>query len=359
MDTLSSIIEDFRLGHGLLFDQYGVRPAHKCALQVNWSIKESPKTRPFVQLVNIHKIQDTYIYANSLALDKEGSLFSPPKPISCFKENNPLYDETPDRAVIFRINKELWNFNLTREDLKPTDEFVEAIEKAIKHDQPQRALNNVFSEYGYWMNRKIKVGNRLQRFTQFQTSTLKNEDDYKDVELFQTEWIGVESLDCENGLYDGIYAEWSKRIHPFKSNYLRSVDSSLIKVEKIGEWLEKNQRESSQWTIIERASFLPTYKLLDESLIAKIEMLFSDKMEILITGESLIDCHCADLCQVKFIQPLLSDEYTVDGEVYCKGERINVAVTQYFASIYGFSLEIEWHKFPERIEDIRVKWKMS
>ncbi|CAG8573766.1 2581_t:CDS:2, partial [Paraglomus occultum] len=354
-----TLIKDFRLCHGLLFDQSGVRLAHKRAVQANWSIEESPKTRPSVQLTNIHRTRDTFVYANNLALDKERTLFNPPKPFSRFKENNPLYDETPDNAVIFRIDKELWNINLTREDIKPTDEFVEAIKKAIEHNTPLRALDDVFSEYGYWMNCKVKVGCRLERFIQFQTSALGNEYDHEDVELFQTEWIGDESLDRENGAYKEICAEWSKRIHPLRSSYLLSADSSLIRIEKIGEWLEYSPTTASQWSVIERADFVPTYKLLDESLIAKVERLFSDETEVLMTGESPIDCQCADICQVKFFKPLLSDAYKVDGDVYNSGKRCDVAVTLYFASIYGFSLEIEWDEFPKEVEVMYVKWKLT
>ncbi|CAG8613378.1 9137_t:CDS:1, partial [Paraglomus occultum] len=94
----NNIIENFKLGHGLLFDQSGLRFARKSAVQVNCSIEESPKTKPSVQLINIHKIRDTYIYANNLTLDKDDPLFNPPKPFSHFKENNPFYDETPDKT---------------------------------------------------------------------------------------------------------------------------------------------------------------------------------------------------------------------------------------------------------------------
>jgi len=98
--------------------------------------------------------------------------------------------------------------------------------------------------------------------------------------------------------------------------------------------------------VLERAGFVPTYKLLGASLINKIEMLFSDNTEKLMIGVSPLDCQCADLCQVKFSQPLLSDAYKVSGKVYRNGEKCDVAVMLYFASIYGFSLEIEWHNFP-------------
>src|SRR6185312_3648328 len=185
----NNIIEDFRLCHGLLFDQIGVsvRLASKCAVQANWSIEESQKARPSVQLIKTHRIQDTIIYENNLALDKEGTLFNPPKALERFKENNPLYEKTPDKAIIFRIDKELWNINFTRDDIKPTDEFVEAIKKAIEHKTPRRALDDVFSEYGYWLNCKFKVGSRLERFIQFEP---KQDHHPKDVELRQTEWIG-------------------------------------------------------------------------------------------------------------------------------------------------------------------------
>jgi len=191
---MANIVEDFRLYRGLLFDRSGVRFAHKCAIQANWSIEESPKTRPSVQLINTHRIQDTFICANNLALDKEGILFNPPKPFSRFKENNPLYERTLDKAVIFRIDKELWNINLAREDVQPTDEFVEAIKQAIEHNPMHRKLDDVFSEYGYWLNCKIKVGCRLQRFSQFYPFEPGQDHHPKDVELRQTEWMGGEGL---------------------------------------------------------------------------------------------------------------------------------------------------------------------
>ena len=195
---MANIVEDFRLCHGLLFDQDGVRLAYKCAVRANWSIEESPKTRPSVRLINTHRIQDTFIYANNLTLDKDAILFNPPKAFSRYKENNPLYERTLDKAVIFRIDKELWNINLAREDVKPTDEFVEAIKKAIDDNTPHRELDGVFSEYGYWLNCKIKMGSRLQRFSQFYPFEPGQDHYPKDVELRQTEWIDGEGLDKFN-----------------------------------------------------------------------------------------------------------------------------------------------------------------
>ncbi|CAG8509285.1 3514_t:CDS:2 [Paraglomus occultum] len=346
------IIEDFGLllCHGLLFDQRGLRLANKCAIQANLSIEVSSKTEPSVQLISTHRVRDTYMYANNLTLVEDDPFFNLSEPFSHFKENNPLYDVTADRAVIFRIDKELWNINLKRKDVKPTDEFVEAIKQAIEHNATHAKLDAVFSEYGYWMNCKITVGSRLQRFSQFCSEI--GQDDYpKGVELHQTEWIDY--------LDDEILNKWSKRIHPLESDYLFSADDSLIKVEEISEWIKYSPRTPRQWSIIERADFVPTYKFLNESLIAKVEMLFSDETEILMTGESPVDPRCADLCQVNFSQPLLSDVYKIDVEVYRNGERCNVAVTLYFASIYGFSLEIEWDEFLKEVEGIYIKWKLS
>ena len=75
-------------------------------------------------------------------------------------------------------------------------------------------------------------------------------------------------------------------------------------------------------------------------------MLFSDTTDVLMTGKSPIDCQCADLCQFNFPQPLLSNAYTVKGNVYSNGERCDVAVKLYYASTCGFSLEIFWNEFP-------------
>ncbi|CAG8597553.1 6070_t:CDS:2, partial [Paraglomus occultum] len=355
MAAPNNIIEDFRLCHGFLFDKNSLRLAHKCVVQANsWSGEKSLKKRPSVQLINTHRIQDTYIYRNNLTLDNEGTLFNPPKPFSRYKENNPLYDKTPDEAVIFRLDKELWNINL--KDVKPTDEFVAAIKQAIEHNPTHTKLDDVFSEYGYWLNCKIKVGCRLQRFSQFYPFEPGQDHHPKgvDVESYQTEWI-----DGGNILYDEIRDEWSKKIHPFESDYLLSADNSVIEIGEISEWLEYSPRTSSQWSIIERADFVPTYKLLDEALIAKVEMLFSDKIEVLMTGESPIDYQCTDLCQVNFEQPLLSNAYTVKGKVYNNGKRCDVAVRLYYASTYGFSFEITWNESPEEAEGIYVKWKLS
>ena len=75
-------------------------------------------------------------------------------------------------------------------------------------------------------------------------------------------------------------------------------------------------------------------------------MLFSDETEVLMIGESVINFQCADIYQVKFSQPLLSKAYMVNGEVYKNGKMCDVAVKLYYASTYGFSLEITWNEIP-------------
>jgi len=184
-------IERYKLCHGLWFDRSGLRLAKKCAVRADsWSIEQSPETIPSVQLINTRTMRDAFIYEENLVLDKEDTLFNPPQSFSRCRKEGPLYDETPVKSVIFRLDKELWNINLTRDDIKPTDEFIEAIKKAIEHNTPDIALNNVFTEYGYWMNCKVKVGCRLQSFI----TTDSEEGDPKDVELYQTKWIRSEEL---------------------------------------------------------------------------------------------------------------------------------------------------------------------
>jgi hypothetical protein len=253
---MSEMIKDFRLCHGLLFRRDGIRLARKCAVDAKFSIEESPNTKPFVQLVNTHSVRDTFIYANNLEVDKKKLLLTSSEAFSRFEKDSPLYNENPDEAVIFRIDKELWNIHVMHENVKPTDEFVGAITKAIECDTARRALEElegVFAEYGYWWNCKIKIGCRLQHFTQlldFEQSEIKV------AEVKSAEWlceddtlgkcltddgmlkdifasINVRILltqDNVNDLYDELRKEWSERIRLFEANYLLAADNSVIKI---------------------------------------------------------------------------------------------------------------------------------
>ena len=52
------------------------------------------------------------------------------------------------------------------------DKFFEAVKKMIEHNTSHRVLDGIFSEYRYWINCKVKMSCKLERFTQFHASEL-------------------------------------------------------------------------------------------------------------------------------------------------------------------------------------------
>src|SRR5580765_2526396 len=125
--NISRAIDNLKLFHGLLIDNDGVHHASKCVAEIKGSllIEESQVTTPSVKLINTYKIQDTFKFVHNLKADDESYLINPPKAFVPLKEDNPLFDKRLEKAVIFRIDKELRSFSYT--NVEPTDKFVSAV----------------------------------------------------------------------------------------------------------------------------------------------------------------------------------------------------------------------------------------
>ena len=162
-EDLLKVLSKVQAYHALLIDENGVHPAPKCAVSLRGRIASSlSKSRPKVNLIHSCRASDTFLYEHHIKPASD-LLCEPLGLFAHSNKHNPYFSPRPDSTIIFQVVSGQYIVNF--EDYQPTQEFVDAISKAIDSSTPYKALDDVFAEYGYWWNRRIQLGGKLQRVT--------------------------------------------------------------------------------------------------------------------------------------------------------------------------------------------------
>ncbi|CAG8549320.1 9089_t:CDS:2, partial [Paraglomus occultum] len=269
-------------------------------------------------------------------------------------KHNPCFNPRPDSTVIFQVVTRQCTMDF--EEYEPTKDFVDAINRAIDSGTPYKALDDVFAEYGYWWNRQIQLGGKLQRATKL-TMDPNPAADNKIIS------------DCDNDLtFDTIYRKWSDLIQPSQSDHLVSGNGDVVRIEAIPKWQQLIQIDKNQWTIIDPSDFIPIYELLDKPLKMRLASLYPTMrnpvsgnyipdIRILFTGKSIIDPWSKDICRVKFPTPFNNTSYYVYGALYEKDKRRDdVKISLYSTNTYEMAFEIDWTEYPASTTDLYIQW---
>jgi len=162
-EDLLNILSRVQAYHGLIIGEDGAQPAPKRAVALRGRVSSDFSRRePIVYLIHSRRASDTFLYENHIK-PADDLLCEPLGLFINSNKQNPYFNPRPDNTVIFQVfaGQCIMHF----EDYEPTKEFVEAITKAIDSGTPYKALDDVFAEYGYWWNRRIRLGGKLQRAT--------------------------------------------------------------------------------------------------------------------------------------------------------------------------------------------------
>ncbi|CAG8581952.1 9805_t:CDS:2 [Paraglomus brasilianum] len=353
-EDLLKILSRVQAYHGLIIGEDGAQPAPKRAVALRGRVSSDFSRRePIVYLIHSRRASDTFLYENHIK-PADDLLCEPLGLFINSNKQNPYFNPRPDNTIIFQVfaGQCIMHF----EDYEPTKEFVEAITKAIDSGTPYKALDDVFAEYGYWWNRRIRLGGKLQRATKL----TMNPNPAADNQIIS---------DYDNDYtFDSIYQKWSDIIQPAKSDHLVSGNGDVIRIESIPNWQQLVQVDQHQWTIIDRSDFIPTYELLDNSLRMRLASLYPTirnlvtgtyvpDIRILLTGKSIIDPWSKDICRVKFPAPFNNTSYHVYGALYEKEKRRDdVEIRLSSANTCEIAFEIDWTEYPVSTIDIHIQW---
>ncbi|RIB28081.1 hypothetical protein C2G38_2028815 [Gigaspora rosea] len=141
--------------------------------------------------------------------------------ISANPTENPLTNETPVNDVCLKIQCSQLELIIEKEMIKPSEEMVVEVKKALKHYNPYNELMSVFEIYGKFLPKKVILGHKIYRVTCLITDKSQLDLNIKE---------GERSANCMTEEYYDILNQWEKCVdlYGFDSSYFVSVDDKII-----------------------------------------------------------------------------------------------------------------------------------
>ncbi|UZO15506.1 uncharacterized protein OCT59_006926 [Rhizophagus irregularis] len=206
-------------------------------------------------------------------------------------------------------------------DIIPSEEFKQAIEKALESMKPFICLQNVFDEFGHFFPLNIVLGKSLKNILRIPMS-------YNSEEIY----LGTESL--------------SSHLDKLNVSYLLTEKGDVIKTNDLSNWI---QNTNNRLEVIEFDNIISLHCILEMEQKKKIDVILNKKnnLKIIITGiDELKDLDINNTEHYKRIniEPSLEDEdYEVFGSVISKDNlRLeDFLVTFGLYDINGFSTMIK------------------
>ena len=148
-------------------------------------------------------------------------------------------------------------------DIKPSDEFSQAIEEALEDMKPFTHLQNVFDEFGYFVPLNIVLGKSLKNILPSSSLSDTTTDDIpEDFETFEPLKSHLDKLNI---------------------SHLLTQKGDIIKKEEISSWI---QNADDDLEIIEVEKMILLYEILEKEQQNKINNIMNtqDDFKIIMTG---------------------------------------------------------------------------
>ncbi|CAB4485400.1 unnamed protein product [Rhizophagus irregularis] len=207
--------------------------------------------------------------------------------------DDPSYDD----FAHFLVKCEQYKILLNRDNIKPSEKFKQAVEKALEDMKPLICLQEVFDEYGHFIPLNIILGKSLR-------NTIVNSS----------------SISKKIDLASPVFESLKPLLSDYSINYLITQKKHTIGENELSEWIQdlKNELEIE---IIESNNIIPLYSILDVEQTKRIDTILNrkDKFKIIMTGS--IDLKDSDITKqvIVSIEPSLDNKnYEVFGSIVSK-----------------------------------------
>ncbi|CAG8446458.1 16456_t:CDS:2 [Dentiscutata erythropus] len=192
-----------------------------------------------------------------------------------------LSDETFTNDIFLMIQCTKVKLIIKKESIKPSDELINKIEEALKHNDSYHKLLDVFKRYGHFLPKKVTLGHKLFRMTFLTVDKIAEEPDNNNNGAI---WSTLDDFP-ENKLED-IFNQWEECINSYNLDlsYLVSINGELIMKNKIKMWIKfclESDLDSLQ--VISCKELYPLYEIFDLPLRQKVESVFAINRQIKTT----------------------------------------------------------------------------
>ncbi|CAG8495288.1 212_t:CDS:2, partial [Funneliformis caledonium] len=238
------------------------------------------------------------------------------------------------------VKCEKYRILLNEDDIKPSEEFKQAIETALDDMKPFASLKDVFDEYGHFIPLNIVLGKSLKNILPNTASPEISEQ----VDLGSLEFGSLKS-----------------HLDKIKFSYLLTQKGNVIKKDELSNWI---QNTNNYLEIIEYDKIISLYKILGEDQRNKIDVILNeqDNFKIIMTG--IVDLKDLNINNTEHykrinIEPSLEDEnFQVFGSImFNNGLKSEIFVSFGLCDFNGFSVMIRTLKDQNiKITECSILW---
>lgn len=322
---LTKWIKELHLLHGLIINKrYELENSRKIAISFIDVPSVHSSDKLYLETINPTTTLDEFLNSNAddvnKFLDKDSITLLP------FVEKSIKYVSYGDYKHLL-AKYEQCRILLSKEIIKPSEEFKQAIEKALENMKPLICLQYVFNEYGYFFPLNIILGKSLKNILPNSSSNIPKKVD-----------LGTSSSS------DSLKSHLDNLNIP----YLLTKKGSVIEKSNLSNWFQ-NIRDTNNLEIIKFDNIISLYDILEVEQKRRIDVVLNRKndFKIIMTGiDDLkdLDINNTDHYKRINIKPSLEDEnYEVFGSVISKN---NLKSKDFFVKfglydINGFSAIIK------------------
>jgi hypothetical protein len=326
---LTKWIKDFNLLQGLVICKSNkIENSKKVAIDITGVPKVNDlNDHPYFEIINpATKLEENLIYKNIFSIKNTKSL-----PFPFIKTNDVVDKDNIHLNIHLVVKCERYEILISRDDIKPSKKFNNAIEEALNSMKPFNYLQDVFKEYGHLFPLRIIIGKSLQNIAFFDTFEKVN------LKLPIKSKLPTESL--------------QSYLKNLNISSLLTQGGNIIKESNLDNWIQNTDDELE---VIELDEIISLYDVLELEQKRKIDIILNnnnqDNYKIILTGitdlKYLNNSDDEHYMKIKTNEKLTNENYEVFGSIISKNTKNNLKIEDYFIkfgfySVNGFSVVIK------------------
>jgi hypothetical protein len=319
---LTRWVKEFRLFQGLIINQhFELENSKNIAVKFINIPNVNSSDKLYLEMIKPITTLEEFLRSNNVNkfLDKELTL------LPFIKRSVKSVNLSYENYTHFIIKCERYKILFSEADIKPSEEFEQAIEKALESMKPYTILQDVFDKYGYFFPLNITLGNSFKNI------------------------LTNSSLSFTFKKMETLFESLKPFLDNFNVSYFLTKKGNIIKKEDLHKWIQS----TNDMEIIEFDNIISLYDILKEEQQRDINIILNTQNDakIIMTGiddlTDLIDNNTEHYKRIN-IDPSFdigNGKYEVFGSIISKDKKQNLK-SDFFVrfglyNINGFSAMIK------------------
>ncbi|PKY26105.1 hypothetical protein RhiirB3_441297, partial [Rhizophagus irregularis] len=325
-------VEEFQLLRGLIIDQSSeTRISNENAIDLINISDVNSNDKFYLKIVKPTTILEEILINNNIISTNSD------EDISTFPFIKVSDDLSYEDRVHFLVKGERHNILLNRINIKPSEKFQQAIEKALESMEQLIHLQEVFDEYGHLIPLNITLGKSLKNTIENSSHILKRID-----------------------LASPVFESLKSHLADFSIPCLLTQKGDIVEENDLSKWIQNTKNDLE---IIEFDNIIPLYDILEVEQKKKIDIILNkgNNFKIIMTGST--DLKDSDITKqiIISIEPSLKNKnYEIFGSIISKNNsRLkDIFVTFGSYEIDKFTATIKTSNRNVNIKECNILWMM-